>query len=156
MHRLLHLSMTFLLIAILLYQRRSYALGYLVATFSLFTYEAFYLPFLIAPVLRRDFRNRPLRTLIIHWIVFFGIAGAVLVIHGWIVSGGVIAIAFSYCLAFRAEYFPPTATQGRASAVHLSAVFGWSVAFGAIFSCFYDVSQIDVGFGSLRCATSGS
>ena len=58
MHRLLHLSMTFLLIAILLYQRRSYALGYLVATFSLFTYEAFYLPFLIAPVLRRDFRNR--------------------------------------------------------------------------------------------------
>ena len=229
MHRLLHLSMSFLLIAILFYQRRSYALAYVVATLSLFTYEAFYLSFLIAPVLKRDFRKSPLRTLLIHWALFFGIAGAVLMFrssqgdqrssmitgslreilfksfeacvfglwtclrsnfydgiargiagstwmtvitaacgviiagllswhrlrgtgthgclrnlsvslyrYGWIVLGGVIAIAFSYCLAFRAEYFPPIMTLGRLSAVHLGAVFGWSVAFGAIFSCLYD------------------
>jgi len=32
--------------------------------------------------------------------------------YGWIVSGGVIAIAFSYCLSLRADYFPPTMTLG--------------------------------------------
>ena len=43
-----------------------------------FRLEAFYLSFLIAPVLKRDFRKSPLRTLLIHWALFFGIAGAVL------------------------------------------------------------------------------
>jgi hypothetical protein len=230
MHRMLHLSMTFLMIAILLYQRSSYFLAYIVATLTLFTYESFYLPFLIAPVLRRDFRKRPLRTFLFHCLLFFGIAGVVVIVrssqgdersgmitgslfnnlsrileaclfglwtclrssfydvfarsiagstsitlitaacgaiiigllswhklmgnvrhrflrkaplllcrYGWIVSGGMLAVAFSYCLSFRANYFPPTMTQGRLSFVHLSAGFGWSVAFGTIFTCVYDV-----------------
>jgi hypothetical protein len=230
MHRMLHLSMSFLLIATLLYQRRLYALAYVVATLSLFTYESFYLPFLVAPVLRKDFRNHPLKSILIHCSLFFAIAGAVLVVrssqgdqrsalitastinifsrvvaaslyglltcltsgfyvgvargiagatattlfnaacgvmivgilawhrltgsrthhllpkvsllryrYGWILLGGVIAIAFSYCLAFRVDYFPPTMTLGRLSFVHQSAGFGWSLAFGTIFSCAYEV-----------------
>ena len=229
MHRLLHLSMTFMLVATLLYARRCYAIAYFVATLSLFTYEAFYLSFLIAPVFRRDFRKDPLRILLIHLIVFSGIVCAVLLFrssqgdprsatitgsrfeilprvfqacilgpwtclrsafydgiargiggataitviittcgvvivgllswsrlvrngshrlsgmapfllgrYGWIVLGGLVAVAFSYCLAFRAEYFPPTMTLGRLSAVHLGAVFGWSLAFGSIFSYLHE------------------
>jgi hypothetical protein len=228
MHRLLHLSMTIVLVAMILYQRRSYILAYLVAAGSLLIYESLYLSFLIAPVLGRDFRKSSRRTFIIHGLLFFGTAGAVLILrssmgdqrsamiteshgeilfkvleaclfgtwacfkaafydafvraiadstaitvtmatvgvvvvlalswervtrndpprafeispllcqYGWIAFGGLIAIGFSYCLSFRAEYFPPIITLGRKSAVHLGAVFGWSMVCGSIFTYFYE------------------
>ena len=52
----------------------------------------------------------------------------------WVLLGGLLALSFAYCLAFRAEYFPPTTTLGRLSGVQVGAAFGWSIAIGAIVS----------------------
>jgi hypothetical protein len=40
------------------------------------------------------------------------------------------AVAFSYCLSFRPEYFPPTYFMGRLSGVHIPAAIPWSFAVG--------------------------
>ena len=52
----------------------------------------------------------------------------------WVLLGGLLALSFSYCLAFKPEYYPPTITNGRLSGVHVGAAFGWSIAIGALVS----------------------
>jgi hypothetical protein len=78
MHRQLHLSMTFLLVALLLYQRNRIVWAYLVSALCLITYEAFYLPFVAAPLLAGIPMKRPLTKIAAHLVVFFIIAGVLL------------------------------------------------------------------------------
>lgn len=78
MHRHLHLSMTFLLIALLLYQRNKIIWAYVVSALCLITYEAFYLPFVAAPLLAGVPMKRPLTKIAVHLVVFFVIAGVLL------------------------------------------------------------------------------
>jgi hypothetical protein len=78
MHRQLHLSMTFLLIALLLYQQKRMVWAYLVSGLCLITYEAFYLPFVAAPLLAGLPMKRPLTKIATHLVIFFTIAAVVL------------------------------------------------------------------------------
>ncbi|MBV8481252.1 MAG: hypothetical protein JO077_00115 [Verrucomicrobia bacterium] len=78
MHRHLHLSMTFLMVALLLYQRDKLVWAYLVSALCLITYEAFYLPFVAAPLLTGVPMKKPVAKAAIHLLIFFVTAGVVL------------------------------------------------------------------------------
>ena len=218
MHRLLHLSEFFLLIALLLYQRGHRWLSYGAAALTLLTYEALYLPFILAPVIACD-RWPSLRRILGHIFLFAAIALILLrvrsslgddrtqlitvglgesaglmvqacfiglksvlanslgtavaaytdasvretwlVIAAALVIGGLLyldyrnepapigikfprihcayaglfllGIAFTFILAFRPQYFPPTATIGRASGVNMAAAIPFALLVGSLF-----------------------
>lgn len=224
MHRSIHLSMTWLLLSLLLYQHRYYVLAYLMATACLLTYESFYFAFIAAPFLVPSFQKGLAKRIFVHFVLFFSIAGFMLFLRSaqgdtrtalitggfsallprmimacligpltcvrsfftapfeglanttwtfcllsaltclavwsvfrarlntqreplqeakttmldrqyiWVLLGGLLALSFSYCLAFKPEYYPPTITNGRLSGVHVGAAFGWSIAIGALVS----------------------
>jgi hypothetical protein len=68
-----HFSMLFLLLALILYlggTPRRKAVSYLVAALSLVTWEAFYLPFLVAPLLEVNPVRDKIRNFLIHLVIF--------------------------------------------------------------------------------------
>lgn len=76
MHRtFLLLGSTFLLLALLSYRRNRFWLAYLTAALSLLTYEAFFFPFLAAPLLLSSWKEFSWRRLVRHGLV----CGAILV-----------------------------------------------------------------------------
>jgi hypothetical protein len=221
MHRMIHISTTLVLLALLLYQRERKFLSYVFVACALLTYESTVFAFFLAPLLEEQ-ESRPislLRRALRHAVICSLIAGTVLVVRslcgdvgraGLITSGDLslipkiieacllglwttlhvslwdgpliglsgldwsrcmtavlviplffmatrrsridtppppasssgssmpwdciaclAVIAFSYCLDFRTEYFPPTYFMGRLSAVHVPAAIPWCLVVGA-------------------------
>jgi hypothetical protein len=73
----LHLGATILFCSLLLYQSNKPVLSFIVAALSLLNYESFYLPFLAAPLIIRSVNRHRLRSLLLHAVIFFALAGIV-------------------------------------------------------------------------------
>lgn len=69
------LPMTILLAALLSYVGGRRVIAFILASTLLLTYESFYLPFLIAPLLTWESSRRMIRRIVVHLIVFILIAG---------------------------------------------------------------------------------
>lgn len=76
------LPMTALLLALNCYVGGRKVIAFVLAGTLLLTYESFYLPFLIAPLLSWDSSRKMIRRCLVHVIAFFLIAGSVFFIRG--------------------------------------------------------------------------
>jgi hypothetical protein len=216
------LPMTVLLGSLHLYVRDRRVTATILASLLLLTYESFYLPFLVAPLLVKERGVKLIKRCLIHAVIFFAVASGVLLtrsflgearardvlqnggntamkiiqaclegpsigaqlmlmrpIDAWehsspfeamlavfvfgstlfalwnlseerrrpvpkIATGplrdlgpvclaGLIAWSISYLLDFRPDYFPPTMSIGRLSAVHSCAALGAAITVGCCF-----------------------
>lgn len=75
------LPMTVLLIALNIYIGGRKAVAFVLAGALLLTYESFYLPFLIAPLLTWESSRRMIKRIVVHLIVFFLIGGGILFVR---------------------------------------------------------------------------
>jgi hypothetical protein len=104
MHRMLHLSETFLLLALFLYQRRHFVWAYAIASLTFLTYESLYLPFIIAPFLAPTGLSR--RELIRHGALCSAIAALALLARSLfgdsraqLMTGGLPVMAWRMAMA---------------------------------------------------------
>jgi hypothetical protein len=78
------LPMTLLLGSLHLYVRERRVTATILASLLLLTYESFYLPFLVAPLLSKQRGAKLLKRCLVHGFVFFAVAGGVLVIRNFL------------------------------------------------------------------------
>jgi hypothetical protein len=78
------LPMTVLLGSLHLYVRERRVTATILASLLLLTYESFYLPFLVAPLLCKEKGARLLKRCVIHSLVFFSVAGGVLLARSFL------------------------------------------------------------------------
>jgi hypothetical protein len=78
------LPMTMLLGSLHLYVRERRVTATILASLLLLTYESFYLPFLVAPLLCKEKGARLLKRCVIHSLVFFSVAGGVLLARNFL------------------------------------------------------------------------
>ncbi len=74
----IHFGMLLLLIALNVYGAGRVTASFAIASLTLVTYEAFYLPFLAAPLIFASVRRPSVRLVALHGLLFFVLAGAVL------------------------------------------------------------------------------
>ena len=76
------LPMTILLAALLCYVGGRRVIAFILAGTLLLTYESFYLPFLIAPLLAWESSRKMIKRIVVHLMVFFLIAGGIFFLRG--------------------------------------------------------------------------
>ena len=78
------LPMTLLLVSLHLYVRERRVTATILASLLLLTYESFYLPFLVAPLLCKQSGAKLIKSCIVHGLVFFAVAGGVLLTRNFL------------------------------------------------------------------------
>lgn len=74
----IHFGTFLLLIALIVYSTGRVTASFAIASLTLVTYEAFYLPFLAAPLIFASVRRPGVRQVVLHGLFFFVLAGSVL------------------------------------------------------------------------------